>query len=154
MTDTPKIQRAIKRSEALLALAGLTGWKVETFKDYHRFGNINHIAKRLSYNERFIQRCTEDEFDRVTIHEIAHALVGPGNGHNKKFVEVCRKLSKDDPIDTCEFDVKIHRYDLKCPECGAEGSTNDNRTRYCGTCLVPFKRSKFNLPTVEWATIP
>lgn len=148
-----KIEQAIKRSRALLDLAGLSAWRIETFKDYHRLATTNYFKKSISYNTRFIERSTEEEFDQVTIHEIAHAIVGIGNGHNKKFVDTCRKLFPGKAIDTFDAEIDIFKYYLVCPECGNIHTTNNNRVQKCGSCLVAYERIKHDVPTTAWASI-
>lgn len=149
-----KIEQAKARGRALLDLAGLKDWKIGTFFAYHKLATTNHFSKLITYNERFIERATEEEFDQVTIHEIAHALIGMGHGHGEKFVKTCERLFPSKAITTSDLDVDIFKYYLVCPTCKSIATTNNTRVQKCGTCLIPYERVKHDVPTVAWATKP
>ena len=47
-----------------------------------RAGCCNHVKKRIQLSRHLILVMNESETRDTILHEIAHALVGPGNGHN------------------------------------------------------------------------
>jgi hypothetical protein len=59
------------------------GWKVEiTERPQRRLGLCIYSKKLILLSEKFV---LVNEIDRIKdcgLHEIAHAMVGPGNGHN------------------------------------------------------------------------
>ena len=50
---------------------------------------------QLSYNSAVNE--TEDAVQQTVLHEIAHAIVGPGNGHNAKWKQVARSIGVRNP---------------------------------------------------------
>ena len=59
---------------------------------YKRAGACFYQKKTLSFSIRFLRQASADEIRDTLLHEIAHALVGPKNGHNliwkKKAIEL------------------------------------------------------------------
>lgn len=89
----------------------------------------------------------------VILHEIAHALVGYGNGHNYVFKQKCREIGTTfdgcNVKESCEvkvnMPVKIYNWTAECENCGHVYNRVRNPTlrgiRYCGICneKIPLK---------------
>jgi predicted SprT family Zn-dependent metalloprotease len=62
---------------------GLTqqGWVFQWDNARNRFGQCVYRYKVLSFSKFLTEHSEEEEFMRTVMHEIAHALVGPGHGH-------------------------------------------------------------------------
>jgi predicted SprT family Zn-dependent metalloprotease len=98
---------------------GLTTWKV-------KFGRSKSTAGRCFYGQRTIEMSEPlalvrtDESTRMTVlHEIAHALVGPGHNHDWVWRDKClaiggNGLSKYVDL-AAEDRAKISRYTGTCP---------------------------------------
>lgn len=63
---------------------GLTsnGWKFKWDRALRRNGLCNYTHKTISLSKPLAEIKSEAEVRNTILHEIAHALVGPGHGHN------------------------------------------------------------------------
>jgi SprT-like family. len=74
------------RSEAITLMGehGLfeDGWKFQ-FSDHRTIvGQCVHDKKIIKYSQHFLMKTTEESITDTLLHEIAHALVGSGHGHD------------------------------------------------------------------------
>lgn len=60
----------------------LKGWVFEFDRGKVRLGLCKYTTKKISFSINYLPLIDEEEFTNVILHEIAHALVGGGNGHN------------------------------------------------------------------------
>lgn len=63
---------------------GLTdaGWVLDFNNNKSRAGVCFHMEKRIALSIPLMKHFDEGEAMNTVTHEIAHAIVGPGNGHN------------------------------------------------------------------------
>lgn len=83
---------AAKITRELLARHGLTGWTVTFGNAKHRAGVCSY-AKRTIGLSRFVMAVRSHEETLMTItHEVAHAIVGAGHGHDRVWALKHREL--------------------------------------------------------------
>jgi predicted SprT family Zn-dependent metalloprotease len=70
-------------AERLIKEYGLDDWKFVYDQTKNRIGQCRYSSKEIGYSVHFIKETPMDEIEDTIRHEIAHALVGPGNGHNQ-----------------------------------------------------------------------
>ncbi|AXH66932.1 SprT-like protease [Streptomyces phage StarPlatinum] len=58
------------------------GWDFGWNRMVKTYGTTYHMQKMIKLSKTCTPNLTEDQVDNVIRHEIAHALVGPGHGHN------------------------------------------------------------------------
>ena len=98
-------------------------------------GLCNYKRKIIFYSEEFFKISTEAQFKDVILHEIAHALVGPGNGHNEVWKKMCIKIGAK-PERLCQG-IKLvpYKYSAKCHYCykkyGCYRKLKNMTARYC-----------------------
>jgi predicted SprT family Zn-dependent metalloprotease len=75
---------ALRNARALLHLHGLAaqGWTVKLDNARTRAGQCRHRERVIQLSRYLTEAHTPDEVRNTVLHEIAHALVGAGNGHN------------------------------------------------------------------------
>ena len=70
----------------------LKDWKIKFDHAQRRAGACYFDKKVLSFSANFLRKATDEEIIDTVLHEIAHAIVGPGQGHNliwkKKAIEI------------------------------------------------------------------
>ena len=115
---------------------GLFDWKLDLDNAKVRAGGCFFKEKKISFSRNFIKNSNDTEIYDTILHEIAHALVGPNNGHNIKWKNMAKKLgcsakrchslifSDYKWIRYCEnfcWEQKTHRRKLNliCRKCGA-----------------------------------
>ena len=74
--------RAERQAKMLMAAHGLTGWRFEWDNAKRRFGCCHHSTRTISLSRVLTVQLEESAVRNTMLHEIAHALVGAGNGHN------------------------------------------------------------------------
>lgn len=81
MTITPVEAHTIARET--MAKHGLTGWTYTLDNAVRRSGQCNHRTRTISMSRKIIVAMDTEQFMNTLHHEIAHALVGPGHGHDQ-----------------------------------------------------------------------
>lgn len=154
MSALDKLIEIRREAHALMSEHGLIadGWKFEINGRKGSCGLTNYTQKTISYSKYFIGR--DSDYVRNTIlHEIAHALVGPGKGHNWEWKHTFREIggqfiSRTAP-DSPEFEGKWN-YEIICPECGANTTRHrlkvDPKRFTCRPCrLRTGERTQMNV---------
>jgi len=104
----------------------LMGWKFELDNAVRRFGVCNYRKKVIGISKHLAKLNDVEQVKDTILHEIAHALVGRGHGHD-------------------------HVWKMKCIEIGAKpercysDDTNTPKLRYyavCGACGVEHEKAR------------
>ena len=122
-----------------LRLHGLfeKGWRTNFTKAESWCARCYHPEKRIVISLQFLNSTSIVELEKTILHELAHALVGPGNGHNDIWKAKAKELGLEDPqscivghidldagrsviqAETKETKKKVfHRINETCPICG------------------------------------
>lgn len=131
---------AAQMMERLMSDFGLTPeWVFEWMSRRNTLGLCKHGTKVLLLSTIFVDHNDEDTVEQVCRHEIAHALAGPGEGHNDYWKSVAIQCGVRDPKSTCsEAVLPPARYQANCPTCdrlySRTRAANRHRQHYCSTC--------------------
>ena len=150
-----KLAEAVGRAEALLHKHGLDDWSIQVYGKRSVLAEAWHTQKTIKVSRFFIYVANREQFDGVILHEITHALLGPGFGHGKEFIDTCTRISPDNKYATESGSFKIHRYKFTCPRCEFVGTSNANRDMACARCstvsgLVRFNKEVNTLEVRSW----
>lgn len=118
------------------------GWKFEWDKSLTFFGRCWHDSKKITLSKERLRNADIDDAKNTILHEIAHALVGSGNGHNKIWKAKAKSIGcnakrcsnyKDNNLDhvakykaVCSFCNKSHyqfrktKLDRSCNGCSSK----------------------------------
>ena len=70
----------------------LNDWTIKFDHAQRRAGACFFDKKVLSFSTKFLRKANKEDIIDTVLHEIAHAIVGPGQGHNliwkKKAIEI------------------------------------------------------------------
>lgn len=80
-------------------LAG-KGWSFRWSRQTKGYGACDHMNKKIMLSKANTQYETEDATEQTVLHEIAHALAGPGNGHNRKWKMIALSIGVRNPSAT------------------------------------------------------
>lgn len=149
-----KLDQALARATELMGSNNLEGWRINFDTRRAVIAEVFHREKVLSYSKYFVAIADKEQFDGVTLHEITHALLGPGMGHDKEFVELCTKISPNDHYARLCVDIPLRKYILSCPECGYSGSHQSDEPKNCVQCWNNNKIVKFNVRKNELKVQP
>src|ERR1700722_17497176 len=90
---TQKAVRLRLEARRLMDLHGLKEWEFGINSNVRRTGVCYYPRKtapgRIELSAHFVERNTEEEIRDTLLHEIAHAIVGPGHGHDAAWREKC-----------------------------------------------------------------
>jgi len=106
-------------------------WYFEFDNAVRRFGRCSYRTKKITLSKTLVELNDLAEVKDTILHEIAHALVGPRNGHNEvwrsKALEIgCngkRCYSRD------EVNTPLMRYQATCGGCGVVPPTSPMMVR-------------------------
>lgn len=116
------VNKAFKIACELLEQHGLMdrGWSVCLDNAKRRFGQCRYRVKEISLSRPLIEINKPERVKDTILHEIAHALVGPGNGHNSVWKAKCIEVGCA-PVrcyTSKNTTIVEGRYKAICTECG------------------------------------
>lgn len=91
LTQAHKMIADEMRKHGLLA----DGWTWKWDRATRRMGQCSYGDRRLSFSRALFSRNNEARCRDTVLHEIAHALVGPGYGHGPVFMAKCREIGAE-----------------------------------------------------------
>lgn len=108
---------AIARQQ--LSRHGLLGWSFGLSKTKRRLGACKHQTKRIEIAEYYARHSPAETVLDTLLHEIAHAIAGPGAGHGPAWKAVARQLGATPR--SCETSntvvVEPGDWQATCPSC-------------------------------------
>jgi predicted SprT family Zn-dependent metalloprotease len=128
-------------ARALLDSHGLRAWEFGFNANVRRAGVCfyPHAGEpgRIELSVHFAARNAEEVRDTL-LHEIAHALVGPGHGHDEIWKAKCRAIgAKPEACYGEETDMPRGRWRAACPGCGTEFDRHRKPSRLNGWFCRP-----------------
>lgn len=122
----------INTAHGLMAKYGLTalGWKFKLDNAKKRAGLCRHGYKTVSLSKHYVAMNANSRPDDVIdtiLHEIAHALVGPGHGHDEVWRDMC---------------ITVGAKPIRCYDSNTIVMPSGNLQATCGGCSTTFKRHK------------
>lgn len=129
--------QALKLMEKYGLLAG--GWRFEFDEAKKRAGLCSGYRKTISLSRFFASLNSWEEILNMLLHEIAHALVGCGHGHDGAWKNVCRQIGArpERCYDSASVNMPQLRYVAVCGGCGARFSRDscpEHGTSYHTRC--------------------
>lgn len=89
---TTKLQQIEERAAALFAEHGLTGWSFGWDRAVKRRGVCSHATETITMSRKLAVLNSYEESEQTLLHEVAHALVGAGHGHDAVWLRQARAL--------------------------------------------------------------
>lgn len=86
------LDRVRRWADALIALHLDDSWTFGFDHARTRAGLCDYRAKRITVSRHLAARYEDDEIHQVLLHEVAHALAGPGAGHGPAWKRIAREL--------------------------------------------------------------
>jgi predicted SprT family Zn-dependent metalloprotease len=136
-------ERYARRVEArrlaleLMARHGLTGWGFAFNRHKRGMGLCRYATRTIELSIHLVDRNSPEEVRDTILHEIAHALVGPGHGHDAAWKRTCREIGAR-PERCGQADMPRGRWQASCPGCGTAFSRHRRPKRlrgwFCPAC--------------------
>lgn len=90
---TLTLHEATQRAQLLLKQHQLwPHWSFSFDRAKRRAGACKYRERVISVSQYFVEASSLQEFDQVMLHEIAHAIAGPGAGHGPVWRATARKI--------------------------------------------------------------
>lgn len=132
--NTPTLARQLMNEH------GLGHWVFSYDRAKRRAGRCSYRKQLITLSINFVIRNNDEEIKDTILHEIAHALAGPGTGHGPKWKAVCRQIGAK-PVrcyDSEKVDMPKGRYKAVCGGCqkAFHRHRRPKRSgfRYCTAC--------------------
>ena len=143
------LMKARELALELMKQHGLEFWHIDFDNAKLRFGICRYKRRTIGLSKHLVQLNDYEVIRNVILHEIAHALVGSGNGHNwvwrQKAIEIgcdgnrCYDSNKVSPV--------IGKLVAECPNCNHiyYKHRKPKLKRACGKCRhLPFEERILN----------
>lgn len=148
--EEPKIIRVFMEAEQLLKDHGLRdlGWIFEFSNEKRHVGRCFHDQKRIVFSKHFVDNTPMEKIRDTILHEIAHALVGSGHGHDDvwklKAIEVGAEPNRCAGPSARRNDSVKPNYMIVCPKCNQKWfrfrlRKSLHRATHCGVKVQIFK---------------
>ncbi len=127
---------ARKLASDLFKQFDLVGWHFKFDGSVRRFGQCRFRHKTITLSRQLVLLNDEKHVDEIIRHEIAHALLGPGHGHNHKWKQMainCGAKPERCYDSTIVKPVK-HYWIGTCPGCGKQVKRYRKGKVACRSC--------------------
>lgn len=84
--------QASQLARSLMNDHGLHDWLFQLDHSKVRFGHCRQRSKVISLSQYLIRLNDEAQVKDTVLHEIAHALVGPGHGHDAEWKQMAKDI--------------------------------------------------------------
>ena len=102
----------------LLAMYGLHDWSFAFNRRKREMGLCLYGLQRIELSLHFVELNGEEAIRETLRHEIAHALVGPGHGHDAVWKQKCREVGAKAERLCYEVKMPEGRWHARCGGCG------------------------------------
>ena len=90
-----KTEQARTLARELMDEHGLTDWRVRIDNTTRRLGVCKHSRKTISLSRQYITTGSDQQIRNTILHEIGHALAGPGEGHGQEWKSIVASIGGD-----------------------------------------------------------
>jgi predicted SprT family Zn-dependent metalloprotease len=119
-TLSPRCLQTRELALHLLAAHGLRDWSFTFNRSKLQMGCCCYGSKIIRLSRHFVARNSPDLIRDTLLHEIAHALVGPGHGHDAEWRSMCRRIGAKPERLSNETEMPEGRWQATCLSCGMQ----------------------------------
>lgn len=87
-----ELERVRRWAEALIRLHLDDSWSFGFDRAAKRAGLTSFTERRITVSKHLAERWDDDDVHQTLLHEVAHAIVGPGEGHGARWLRTAREL--------------------------------------------------------------
>lgn len=105
-------------ARTLLDQHGLPDWQFRMDHARQRCGSCHYNRKEITLSKHFAQLNGGHEIRNTLLHEIAHALAGPGQAHGPVWRAAARRVGARVEATTDNAQMPAPPWALRCNHCG------------------------------------
>lgn len=113
-----------------------------------RFGYCNYSKKTISLSKKIVSLNDQATVKNVILHEIAHAMLGHGYGHNATWVRTAKSIGCDGKrcYSRNEVSTPKLKYSVICTNCKGKWKRAKKPIKglACGSCCKKFNGGKYS----------
>ena len=102
----------------LLLRHGLPDWSVTFNRSKRMMGLCLYGPRTIQLSVYFVEQNGDEVVRDTLLHEIAHALVGPGHGHDADWKQKCEQIGAIPERLSFEVNMPEGRWQARCGQCG------------------------------------
>jgi predicted SprT family Zn-dependent metalloprotease len=140
-----RVPEARQLALRLLGLHGLHDWSFALNRSKLQMGLCRFGPKVIELSVHFVERNGEQAVRDTLLHEIAHALVGPGHGHDRVWKDKCLEIGARPERLDYEADMPEGRWQAVCGGCGRRHHRHRRPKRLVGWYCVFCGRERGRL---------
>lgn len=143
MIDDVNIDAALTYARELMDAHGLADWALQVDRARRRAGITRATKKEISLSRAFLELYSREQVRQLALHEIAHALAGPGHGHGAHWRDICLAIGGDGrTLTDPEAPTPAGLWEGVCPN-GHEATRHrrPSRPASCAACWPSFNRT-------------
>ena len=140
------LQDARKLANDLMQEHGLTNWTFYFDSSVRRFGACHHGTRCISLSKALTELNDETQVRNTLLHEIAHALVGRGHGHDAVWRAKAIELGDDGKrcYDSNIVNRPAPKFMGRCPSCDHKIYKNRRGQSACGLCCRKHNNGRYS----------
>ena len=112
-----RVRDARLLADRLLSEHGLHDWSFVFNRRKNCMGYCSFDTRTIELSIHFVERNAMDQVRDTLLHEIAHALVGPGHGHDAVWKRKCLEVGAR-PERCGQADMPAGDWQARCKSCG------------------------------------
>jgi len=139
------LKKVEKLGKLLLKKYNLLDWNFFLDNAKVRFGLCNYTKKTISISKYLAKLNQEKEVKDTILHEIAHALVGRENNHNKIWKKKAQQIgcSATRCYQAEDIITPPQKYTAYCLHCKFTFQAQKKRKIACGKCCRQYNQGKY-----------
>ena len=144
------LQDAVTLAELHMEAHGLIqqGWHFQFDAARRRFGQCNYSKRTIKLSRALTLLNEEETVEQTILHEVAHALCSPWDGHGPQWVRMARSIGCTGSrcYDSSQVVQPPAPYKAVCATCGTVHRAYKRRTRAtaCSACCQVYAGGKFD----------
>lgn len=116
-------REAVAKARVLIAEVGVTSYRVVLdTRPTRRLGQTRYGVREIGLSAKWVRLAPWEEVRQVVLHEAAHALVGPGHGHDRVWKAQARRIGAPAKYSFATENAVPGNISIVCELCGPVGT--------------------------------
>ncbi|XOV85613.1 MAG: SprT-like domain-containing protein [bacterium] len=104
-------------AQSLMQAHGLKNWRFRLDHARQRLGACHFASREITLSEHYIQANDLADIRSTLLHEIAHALCGPGEGHGPLWKATAARIGASTDVTHNSARMPAYKWHLQCRHC-------------------------------------